>query len=142
MTTIEGLKNFVPMIVQWKLQSEDDIYDSFDDWEVHTFLCVMKNGEKVKATGIADASYSGEVNKNIYIEDGGNVEDILYWLEIPTPPGLNKIADYKKDRIADYIKSSRKEFMDELRNPLKFDNTTILEESDKIMKCLDNFLKP
>ena len=46
MTVNMGLTNFVPMISQWKLQEIDDIYDSFDDWDFHTYRCVMKDGKK------------------------------------------------------------------------------------------------
>jgi len=112
MTIIAGLSNFVPMISQWKLQSKDDIYDSFDDWDYHTFICIMKDGKEARAHGIADEGYEGSCSKYVSFEDDDyEIDDIVYWLEIPTPPKTDTLKAYKEDKVQDFIKSSRAEFL-------------------------------
>lgn len=112
MTIIAGLSNFVPMISQWMLQSKNDIYDSFDDWDYHTFICIMKDGKEARAHGIADEGYEGSCSKYISFEDDDyEIDDIVYWLEIPTPPKTDTLEIYKEDKVQDFIKSSRAEFL-------------------------------
>ena len=113
MTVDAGLTDFIPMISQWKLQDVDDIYDSFDDWGFHTYRCVMKDGKEVCATGIADESADGCCSKYVDIEGDYELEDIVYWCEIPTSPSIDKIKIYSKEKIAECIKSLREQFFDE-----------------------------
>ena len=70
-----GLTEFVPMICQWKLQSEDDIYDSITDWDYHEYRCIMKDGKEAIANGIADEGFDGHCCTYIdFYEDKYNVE--------------------------------------------------------------------
>ena len=114
MTVNMGLTKFIPMISQWKLQEVDDIYDSFDDWDFHTFRCVMKDGKEVFATGIADESADGCCSKYIDVEGDYQLEDIVYWCEVPTSPKIDLIEIYGKEKIADCIKSTREQFISEV----------------------------
>lgn len=115
MTVNMGLTNFVPMISQWKLQEIDDIYDSFDDWDFHTYRCVMKDGKKIFATGIADEGYEGNCSKHINLEGDYKLEDIVFWCEIPTAPKIDKIDIYGKAKIAECIKSTMGQFLKEIK---------------------------
>jgi hypothetical protein len=115
MTVIAGLENFVPMVCQWQLQSEKDIYDSIDDWTSKTFLCIMKDGKEVRAYGIMDEGYSGEVSTNLFFEDEDYSEDdVLFWMEIPCPPKADLLKIWKKNDVKDFISSSRCQFNKEL----------------------------
>lgn len=69
----------------WHRQSEKDIYDSFNDWEYHTFLCLMDDGSVQKFTGICAECVDGTVNKHIDAIDDeyDDVDKIVYWIETP-----------------------------------------------------------
>ena len=116
MTVNMGLTDFVPMISQWKLQEIDDIYDSFDDWDFHTYRCVMKDGKEIFATGIADEDYEGNCSKYIDLEGDYKFEDIVFWCETPTAPNINKIDIYGKAKIIECIKSTMEQFLIESKN--------------------------
>lgn len=69
----------------WNRQSEKDIYDSFNDWGYHTFLCLMDDGSVQKFTGICAECVDGTVNKHIDAIDDkyDDVDKIVYWIETP-----------------------------------------------------------
>ena len=69
----------------WHRQSEKDIYDSFNDWNYHTFLCLMDDGTVQKFSGICDECVDGTVNKHIDAFDDkyDDVDKIVYWVETP-----------------------------------------------------------
>lgn len=117
MTVNAGLTSFVPIIAQWQLQSDKDIYDTIDDWGYHKFICVMKDGKQVEAFGIADESDCGVCSKNInFLCDlDYGTEDIVFWLEIPPAPKLDKLEIYKEDKIKDAIKNYREQFIKECK---------------------------
>lgn len=109
-----GLENFVPLLSQWKLQEVDDIYDAIDDWGLHTFNCILKDGKEVKATGIADESYSGSCSISIYFDDDtSEVDDVLFWCEVPTAPSKDILEYWSKDKVASAIKSYREQYIAE-----------------------------
>ena len=67
----------------WNRQDEKDIYDSFDDWNYHQYVCIMKDGQVSIWSAIRDEHYDGSIEKHIYpIEDDYIVDDILYWTEL------------------------------------------------------------
>ena len=110
-----GLENFVPMVSQWQLQSEKDIYDSFDDWDYHRFICIMKDNKEVFASGITDEGYEGNVSKSIWFNDESySCDDILFWMEIPDSPNVEKYEVYGKEKIKNFIEYSHNEFIKEL----------------------------
>ena len=69
----------------WHRQSEKDIYDSFNDWDYHTFLCLMDDGSVQKFSGICAECANGTVNKHIDAIDDeyDDVDKIVYWIETP-----------------------------------------------------------
>lgn len=70
---------------QWHKQNVDDIYDAFDDWGVHFYLCRMKDGSLNIAMGSADEDCNGGISKNIYFEMSDEkyyADDIEKWIEI------------------------------------------------------------
>ena len=68
----------------WHRQSDEDIYDAFNDWSLHEFACIMKDGTVQKFTGILDECYDGSINKHVDCGvDGFECDDIEYWLEFP-----------------------------------------------------------
>lgn len=112
-----GLTEFVPIICQWKLQSEDDIYDSVNDWDYHEFRCIMKDGKEVKASGIADEGFEGHCCTYIDFHEGEyDVDDIVYWCEIPKSPKLDTLECYGVDKVNTIIKEYGEEFIKELKN--------------------------
>ncbi len=117
MTVIMGLENFVPVLSQWQFQSENNIYDSFNDWDVHNFLCLMKDGKEVSAYGFCDENYlDGFTTKDISFNGMNNykLEDIVLWMEIPVTPKLSTLEIYGKDKVLEFSKNVRKEFIKEL----------------------------
>ena len=68
----------------WHLQEKENIYDAINDWGLHTFACIMKDGTIQKFNGIWDEDCEGHIN--IHIEgvndDYDNVDDIVKWIEI------------------------------------------------------------
>lgn len=110
-----GLTEFVPMICQWKLQSENDIYDSVTDWDYHEYRCIMKDGKEVLANGIADEGFDGHCSTYIdFHEDDYSVDDIVYWCEVPKAPNLDKLEHYGVDKVKTAIKKYSEEFIEEL----------------------------
>lgn len=70
----------------WHKQSEEDIYYSFGDWNMHSYICLMKDGTKQEFKGIQDESYDGSINRYLdCVNDSYDytLDDILYWIEIP-----------------------------------------------------------
>lgn len=67
----------------WNRQDENDIYDSFDDWNYHRYVCIMKDGQVSTWGAILDEHYDGSIEKHINpIEGDYSVDDILYWTEL------------------------------------------------------------
>lgn len=122
MTVNAGLTNFVPIIAQWQLQSDKDIYESFNDWDFHKFLCIMKDGKQIEASGIIDESGSGFCCKYIDFDGDYDVEDLVFWLEIPPRPSLDKLEIYKEDNIKAAIKDYRVQFIKEICDYGRMDN--------------------
>lgn len=69
----------------WNKQDKEDIYSSFNDWEYHRFVCLMKNGSIQVFTGICDEHDDGMVEKhlNCSTNDHFNIDDIYMWTEVP-----------------------------------------------------------
>jgi len=117
MTVEMGLTEFVPMVCQWKLQSEDDIYDSVTDWDYHEYRCIMKDGKEVLANGIADEGFDGHCCTYINFHEGDyNVDDIVYWCEVPKSPNLDKLEVYGVDKVKTAIKEYSDGFIKELKD--------------------------
>ena len=116
MTVYMGTESFVPMISQWQLQSDNDIYDAVDDWEFHRFLCIMKDGNQVFASGYADESYDGFATKDISIDGDYTMDDILFWLEFPKEPDFHDIEHYGEEKIKEYIHSYRTGLIEDIKN--------------------------
>ena len=73
-------------IIWHKQDDVDDIYDTINDWSVHTYICRMKDGSFNIATGIADEGCNGDVGRNIYFEINDEKyysDDIEAWAELP-----------------------------------------------------------
>lgn len=73
-------------IIWHKQDDVDDIYDTINDWSVHTYICRMKDGSFNIATGIADEGCDGDVGRNIYFEINDEKyysDDIEAWAELP-----------------------------------------------------------
>lgn len=73
-------------IIWHKQDDVDDIYDTIDDWSVHTYICRMKDGSFNIATGSADEGCNGDVGRNIYFEINDEKyysDDIEAWAELP-----------------------------------------------------------
>lgn len=70
----------------WHLQSKEDIYDAVKDWGLYKFVCIMKDGTIQRFNGSLDEDCEGHVHVHIdgVNEDYDNVDDIVYWIEIPT----------------------------------------------------------
>jgi len=69
---------------QWHDNEKEDIWDSFDDWEFHHFICMMKDGNVVTFRGICDETADGEIHKHIDCTDADyNTDDIRCWVETP-----------------------------------------------------------
>lgn len=114
MTVNMGLECFVPIISQWQLQSENDIYDTINDWGFHEYLCIMNDGKEIKANGIADEGYDGSCSTYINFNDGDySVDDIMYWCEVPQSPGSNIMDVYGKTKAKEAINDYREQFLKE-----------------------------
>ena len=74
----------VKEVSNWHLQEKENIYDAVEDWSLHTFVCVMKDGTIQKFTGSRDEDYKGHINTHIdgVNDDYDNVDDIVKWIEI------------------------------------------------------------
>ena len=73
-------------IIWHKQDDVDDIYDTINDWSVHTYICRMKDGSFNIATGSADEGCNGDVSRNIYFEINDEKyysDDIEAWAELP-----------------------------------------------------------
>lgn len=67
----------------WNRQDENDIYDSFDDWNYHQYICIMKDGQVSTWGAMLDEHCDGNIEKHIHaIEDDYSIDDILYWTEL------------------------------------------------------------
>ncbi len=116
MTIYMGTESFVPMISQWHLQDDEDIYDSINDWNSHTYLIIMKDGTETKAYGSCDEGLGGMVSTYVDLENEGEVEDILYWLEIPHPPSKQDMDVYGYHELKHHIHQYRKDFMQDIKD--------------------------
>lgn len=74
------MNNFI-----WNNQKENDIYWSWNDWDLHYFACVLNNGLCIVYTGIIDESFDGESIRHLEpVEDYHyGVDDIAMWTEMP-----------------------------------------------------------
>lgn len=73
-------------IIWHKQDDVDDIYDTINDWSVHTYICRMKDGSFNIAPGSADEGCNGDVGRNIYFEINDEKyysDDIEAWAELP-----------------------------------------------------------
>ena len=69
---------------QWHDNEKEDIRNSFDDWEYHRFICLMKDGNVVPFRGICYKTAEGEIHKLIdCTDDSYDTDDIRYWIETP-----------------------------------------------------------
>jgi len=68
----------------WHLQEKEDIYDAVKGWDIHTFVCVMKDGTIQKFTGCRDEDYEGCITTYIdgVNDDYDDVDDIVKWIEV------------------------------------------------------------
>ena len=76
----------VKEVNSWHKQSEEDIDDSINDWDLHSFICLMSDGTIQKFTGINDESLDGSINTHLDCVDDNydwKYDDIIYWIEIP-----------------------------------------------------------
>jgi len=72
-------------IDSWHFQLKENIYDSFDDWNMHYFVCLMKDGSTQSFVGGQDECDDGSIQKSIDIIGAGyewEIDDILFWKEI------------------------------------------------------------
>jgi len=70
----------------WHKQSEEDIDDSFNDWSLHRFVCLMKDGSIQEFTGMLDECYDGSINLHLDCvndEYDWEYDDIIFWIEVP-----------------------------------------------------------
>lgn len=67
----------------WHLQEKENLYDAINDWNLHTFACIMKDGTIQKFYGSCDEDFEGQINTHIYgvNDDYDNVDDIVKWIE-------------------------------------------------------------
>ena len=71
---------------QWNKQSERDIWDSFNDWSLHTFECIMNDDTTQQFTGYLDEGYDGSISMYIdCVDDSYDTDDIVLWREIVKP---------------------------------------------------------
>ena len=74
---------------EWHKQDTDDIYDLIaEDWSIRYFICIMKDGSRVTATGNCDEACNGEVSVNLifeYNDEKYYIDDIAWWREIELP---------------------------------------------------------
>lgn len=69
---------------RWHDNKKEDICDSFDDWEYHRFICLMKDGNVVTFRGICYKTEEGEIHKLIDCTgDAYDTDDIRFWIETP-----------------------------------------------------------
>lgn len=68
----------------WHLQEKEDIYDAVKGWDIHTFVCIMKDGTIQKFTGCRDEDYEGCITTYIdgVNDDYDDVDDIVKWIEV------------------------------------------------------------
>lgn len=67
----------------WNKQEENDIYFAIDDWELHNFVCIMKDSQVCTWTGIKDESADGHIETHLVPDkEQYTIDDIVYWTEI------------------------------------------------------------
>ena len=68
----------------WNKQEENDLYFAIDDWELHKFVCIMKNSQVCTWNGIKDESANGYIKTHLVPDKTQyTIDDIVYWTEIP-----------------------------------------------------------
>lgn len=114
MTIEASFTSFVPQISQWQLQSEHNVYDTLGfDWCLHDFWCVMKDGSQTRLFGNCD---EGGINYWFENEDKDyDLEDIIYWLEVPYPPSTDLLDLFSKEKIQGEITKYKKDFIEEIK---------------------------
>lgn len=76
----------VKEVDSWHFQSKEDIDNVLEDWGLHTFVCLMKDGTIQKFSGIQAECYNGTINKHLDCVDDNyewDYNDIVCWIEIP-----------------------------------------------------------
>lgn len=68
---------------EWHKESEESIYDSITDWNIHRFACLMKDDTIQVFLGIQDENHNGEIATHIDNADDYDTDDIVMWTEIP-----------------------------------------------------------
>lgn len=67
----------------WNKQEENDIYFAISDWELHNFVCIMKDSQVCTWTGIKDESADGHIETHLVPDkEQYTIDDIVYWTEI------------------------------------------------------------
>ena len=70
----------------WQVEAEHSIYNAVNDWDIHRFVCLMKDNTIQFFSGINDETCEGEINTHIdCISDDSHddTDDILMWIEVP-----------------------------------------------------------
>lgn len=68
---------------QWNKQSEKDIWDSVNDWSLHTFECIMNDDTTQQFIGYYDECTDGSISMCIdCVDDSYNTDDIVMWRKI------------------------------------------------------------
>ena len=74
---------------EWHQQATDNIYDFIaKDWAISYFVCIMKDKNRIIATGSCDEGYNGEVSVNLVFDHDDekySSEDIAWWKELELP---------------------------------------------------------
>lgn len=68
---------------EWHKESEESIYNSITDWNIHRFACLMNDDTIQVFSGIQDENHDGEIATHIDNADDYDTDDIVMWTEIP-----------------------------------------------------------
>lgn len=67
----------------WNKQEENDIYFTIDDWDLHIFVCIMKDSKVCTWTGIKDESADGYIETHLVPDKSQyTIDNIVYWTEV------------------------------------------------------------
>lgn len=72
-------------IVKWNKQSERDIWDEIEPWDIYYFVCVMSDSSIQIFLGQYDEDSDGHMSKHLFCEMAYNSEDIVLWMEVENP---------------------------------------------------------
>ena len=68
----------------WHNQKENDIYDACNDWNKHSFVCIMKDNTYNIAFGNRNEEPNGDIGIDFYFEHNDDkyyIDDIVKWFE-------------------------------------------------------------